>query len=75
MFFFYQPDRAHLKEKQRLMTNNHFGIKLLCSGSAQRPQFTDSYYVSQLSINPLGMMATASRPREIVSRKACLTFR
>ena len=37
-FFFDQPDRAHLKEKQRLMTITSEIIKLLCTGSA-RPQF------------------------------------
>ena len=39
MFFFDQPDRAYLKEKQRLMTITSEIIKLLCTGSARRPRF------------------------------------
>ena len=39
MFCLDQPDRAHLKEKKRLTTITSEIIKLLCTGSARRPQF------------------------------------
>ena len=39
MFFFNQPDRAHVKEKQGLMTITSEITKLLCIGSTRRPQF------------------------------------
>ena len=39
MSFLDQPERTHLKEKQQLMTITSEIIKLLCTGSARRPQF------------------------------------